>query len=623
MLHIHLQSTWAITCLKVISTVDYMIAAGNKHGEVTIFQIQKELPSDLISHEIAASLMPTKPIERYTIKNANRGEITCVEWSKNGMKLFSGDLNGVVLFTELDFNEHITKSIEILNEKYGIVQMNFSSPWLVVSTLYRAIICHQNESKQWKISQIGRTDRKVLNDFGAIFTPVDIVDRKPPSVICSRPGFRFWRADIEGNVSHTFLLKDSVTDIRSIFDVPLLNPTQCKATNIKDSFFGPCYYYMGKYIVTYCQSMVFIVNLEKLKVMAMIGRLRQIQYLTINGNEIFIVEGGRSIVRISTTPEPSTMINGVKYVPSINKNLMSNDAKIEIEEESIAQGDECFELPPVENIHLDIPLSCQINEHNLLKEDKLLLEHSRKMEVFEKINTLEYDDSILFETSTKKKKKIHVIGLESNECKIDGIVEIGQQAEFIDNRKFPSNQTTSLDRNVKPQQSQVEYTVKPFLLDTSFCDAPHSDQNNIVGITGQSKDNDPHKNHESKSKLYLMPKSPVQTSTFAFKPIEFNYPINLNPLNVDSSSNIIGKNEKSMIKSSNSVDEMTNQEKNKTKIDKNLMEISKCPSLANMPKLWDINLAECDVKQQSNGETEDVLSGNSTKEGSDNEWIFL
>lgn len=156
-----------------------MVAAGNTHGEISIFQIQKQLPSDLLPHEIAASLIASanKPIERYTIRNPDRGRITCVEWSKNGSKLFSGDAAGVVLFTEFDFGHHICKSMEILNEKYGIVQMSFRNPWLLVSTLYRAIICQRLETNEWKISQIGRSDRKILNEFGATFAPVDVDDR--------------------------------------------------------------------------------------------------------------------------------------------------------------------------------------------------------------------------------------------------------------------------------------------------------------------------------------------------------------------------------------------------------------------------------------------------------------
>ncbi|XP_031622315.1 WD repeat-containing protein CG11141 isoform X2 [Contarinia nasturtii] len=479
------ESTAAITCIRLVSSVEYMVAAGNTNGEVSIFQIQKELPAELLAaHELAATaLITSNPIERYTIKDAYRGAITCVEWSKNGMKLFSGDNHGVVVLTSIDFGQHISKSIKVINENFGIVQMQFHNPWLLISTLYRAIICKFDETGHWKISQIGRTDRKVLNDFGAVFTPTDVDQRKPPSIICARPGFRFWMADIDGNVSHTFLLKESVHEVRSIFEVPLLNPVHnIPGTTIKDTYFGPCFYYLGQYIVTYCETMVFIVNLEKLKVMATIKRLRNIQYLTVNGNEIFIVEGGRSIVRISIVPEGAAMANSTKYVPSNNENLMLNDSNIEIQEETITQADECFELPPIENIQLDVPLACRIGEHQMLKEDKLLLEHSKKLEIFEKINTLDYDESILFQKGTKKKKKVSSDSITNDETKkVDGVVEIGRKAEFFNDNP---NGFAHTNKEIVDQQTRIgtfaNKTTKPCLMQASFCDFVHTERDLIT-----------------------------------------------------------------------------------------------------------------------------------------------
>lgn len=638
-----------------------MVAAGNAHGEVTIFQIQKELPSELASHEIVASLITSKPIERYTIKDAYRGAITCLEWSKNGMKLFSGDSNGVVVLTEFDFTEHISKSMEVINEKFGIVQMQFHSPWLLVSTLYRAIICKRDESNQWRVSQIGRTDRKVLNDFGAVYTPIDVDHRKPPSIICSRPGFRFWLADIDGNVSHTFLLKDSVHEIRSIFEVPLLNPVHCKATNMKDAYFGPCFYYLGKYIVTYCESMVFIVNLEQLKVMATVKRLRKIQYLTVNGNEIFIIEGGRSIVRLSIVSEGVGLPGSTQYVPLNSNNLMSNDQNIEIQEEIVTQADECFELPPIERIRLDVPLACRIGEHNLLKEDKLLLEHSRKLEVFEKINTLDYDESILFQTGTKKKKKTSVHSQSSDEAKIDGVVEIGRQAEFFNHEK--TNGTIQIENNVPNHFPEIgsfpELTTKPCLMLASFCDGINNvhdcaTENGQTKLSQSTEAVEGQRNASPKEISAILQKPLPMFSTPQFKPLEFNYPIypiasklsngcqsgrstESNGISVQTpfteiplTSDDDDEDDSDVVDSLDAIKRCAN---NHTPIKKpsqtagvDPMQAKHFPNLANLPKLWDIKIEQCD-ENQYNGDVTHNSNGNSslnsTTEGSDSEWVFL
>lgn len=40
---------------------------------------------------------------RYTIGDLHKSKITAIEWSKNGMRLFSGDKKGVIIMTEIDF----------------------------------------------------------------------------------------------------------------------------------------------------------------------------------------------------------------------------------------------------------------------------------------------------------------------------------------------------------------------------------------------------------------------------------------------------------------------------------------------------------------------------------------
>lgn len=615
-----------------------MVAAGNTHGEITIFQIQKQLPNDLLPHEIAASLIasPIKPNERYTIRNIGRGRITCVEWSKNGLKLFSGDTNGVVLFTEFDFSKHICKSIEILNEKYGIVQMNFRNPWLLVSTLYRAIVCHRIETNEWKILQIGRSDRKILNEFGATFAPVVPNDGRKnnnnptlpgiynvcflqmhysncnhdfysAAVLCSRPRFRFWMADADGNVSHTFLLKDSVAKNTTIFEVPLLNPQHSKPVNIDDVYFGPCHYFLDKFIITYCESIVFIVNLELLKVIATIRRLRKIQYLTVNGSEIFIVEGGRSVVRIAMTPEPAINRNGIKYVQTDDTNLLANEMKIEIEEESITQGDECFELPPIENITLDVPLTCSITEHNLLRDDKLLLEHSRKMEVFEKLNELDYDDSILFEASTKRKKKISLDNTAVVD-KFNGIVEIGQQAELIDKRQCKSKATngTGDDLLLAPSNGlQIERVVRPSIMEASFCNGSGM----LEAQTEEEKQCEIASEIQSHRMIGVVSGSTSHIAAIAFKPIEFNYPVNVNPI-------------------TNATPIKANEDKSRAKqrfdAADNSQNIDKYPGLSNFPKLWNVSIDKCDESHDSAiGSDLYADEDGSSNEGIGNDWVFL
>lgn len=76
-----------------------MVACGSVDGSISIFQIPKSCPE-----WIPDCLKPkNKQVERYTVSELHKTSISALEWSKNGMKLFSGDKNGVVVFTEIDF----------------------------------------------------------------------------------------------------------------------------------------------------------------------------------------------------------------------------------------------------------------------------------------------------------------------------------------------------------------------------------------------------------------------------------------------------------------------------------------------------------------------------------------
>lgn len=76
-----------------------MVACGNSDGYISIFQIPKNYPDSL-----PENLRPkNKQVERYTVSELHKAAISALEWSKNGMKLFSGDKHGIVVLTEIDF----------------------------------------------------------------------------------------------------------------------------------------------------------------------------------------------------------------------------------------------------------------------------------------------------------------------------------------------------------------------------------------------------------------------------------------------------------------------------------------------------------------------------------------
>lgn len=91
-----------ITCVEIVDTVEFCVAAGDNAGKLDIFVIPKEIPVD-VRGEVGKDLAPKKPIKRYSIAGCHKSQITSLQWSKNGMKLFSADRAGVVVLTEIDY----------------------------------------------------------------------------------------------------------------------------------------------------------------------------------------------------------------------------------------------------------------------------------------------------------------------------------------------------------------------------------------------------------------------------------------------------------------------------------------------------------------------------------------
>ncbi|XP_076640895.1 uncharacterized protein LOC143352361 [Halictus rubicundus] len=288
-----------ITCIQVISTVDYMVAAGNEQGVVTVFQIPKNPPDSLPD-----SLKPKqkKQAERYSISGLHNSAVTTVEWSKNGMKLFSGDQDGVVVLTEIDFYMHLSKSSELLNEKYAVVQLSYQQGLLLVSTTLRTILVNRNENG--KVTQVGQKERKTLGKLGAVFGcrqnyVQDLV------IYASRPGLRLWQADKTGTVLKTLIFKDAIRSGHT--EVELLNPApENSKKNRGEPTFGVILPFCDDLLVTYSDDIIYVVNPQTIAITSIVTDLRRVIDVACTKDEIFVLEGERSIIRIAYYPETNT-----------------------------------------------------------------------------------------------------------------------------------------------------------------------------------------------------------------------------------------------------------------------------------------------------------------------------
>ncbi|KAG8040699.1 hypothetical protein G9C98_002695 [Cotesia typhae] len=482
-----------ITCLRVISTVDYMVAAGNNHGVVTVFQIPKNLPESL-----PHSLKPKqkKQIERYNIGGLHKSPVSAVEWSKNGMKLFSGDQDGLVVLTEIDFYMHLSKSSELLNEKYAVVQLSYQQGLLLVSTLFRTILVDRNHNS--KVSQVGQKERKTLGKLGAVFgtrqTPI-----KESIIYASRPGLRLWEADKTGTVLKTLIFKEAIQTSNT--QVLLLNPApETLKKKRGEPTFGIVLPFCDDLFVTYSEDYIHVINPVTITITSVVSDLRKITDVACTRDEIFVLEGERNILRIAYHPESCTIESAPEELKEplgsfaeiskpvtagiigLTTKLKENSIPIPfykispsniiqalsvlpsrgVDPNPVVSGEEATEMPPIVPLSIDTPLVAEVpveTEQGTESKDTVDAHLSRR-QIFQKISEQDFED-VVFTPERKNKKQNKFINRNCNNT-TDSILPL--QPTYSIHETHSSLLTLSIDdeslikseRNLENIQKDVE-----------------------------------------------------------------------------------------------------------------------------------------------------------------------
>lgn len=420
---------------------------------VTVFQIPKNPPDSLPD-----SLKPKqkKQVERYSISGLHNSAVTTVELSKNGMKLFSGDQDGLVVLTEIDFYMHLSKSSELLNEKYTVVQLSYQQGLLLVSTTLRTILVNRNENG--KVTQVGQKERKTLGKLGAVFGckqnyVQDLI------IYASRPGLRLWQADKTGTVLKTLIFKDAVRSGHT--EVELLNPApeSCKK-NRGEPTFGVILPFCDDLLVTYSDDIIYVVNPQTIAITSIVTDLRRVTDVACTKDEIFILEGERNIIRIAYYPETNMFSSEVKdtldslssfaeiskpvtngileltsklmestIVPAIPfhkinpTNIIQSVGIVPMvtvgtDITSVTNAEEAIEIPAI-SINLNSSLitdSNKITEYNDVSKRKSEQneKHNDRRQIFQKISQQEFEDVVFTPERKIKKSRNRLINGNGN-----------------------------------------------------------------------------------------------------------------------------------------------------------------------------------------------------------------
>ncbi|KAM9341628.1 tectonin beta-propeller repeat-containing protein 2 [Symphorus nematophorus] len=283
----------AITAVKLLSCFDDLVAVGTASGRVAVFQLVSPLPGR------------NKQLRRFDVVGLHKGSVTSLAWSTNGMKLFSGDDKGRVVFSSLDLDQGVCKPVLLLEESSGVVQMEYSHQVLLVSTQQRSLLyCTQKQ----EVQQLGTKPRKSSGRFGACFLP-GLCKQSDLQVFAARPGLRLWRSDVRGQVEDTRLLKPLFNAQIPQFELfPRPGPIGAYRPAERQLGLLSCFLRDG-WILSWNEYSIYVLDClnEVLQLLiVIIGALESsgdIVSVSSCDNEIFILKGDRDIIRLSNSPE--------------------------------------------------------------------------------------------------------------------------------------------------------------------------------------------------------------------------------------------------------------------------------------------------------------------------------
>uniref|UniRef100_A0A8C5QV97 Tectonin beta-propeller repeat containing 2 n=1 Tax=Leptobrachium leishanense TaxID=445787 RepID=A0A8C5QV97_9ANUR len=279
----------SISVVKLLSCFDDLVAVGTVSGRVAIFQLVSPLPGR------------NKQLRRFDVIGIHKSSITALTWSPNGMKLFSGDDKGKIVLSDLDLDKGSCNSSLVLEELFSIVQLDYSQKVLLVSTMQRCLLFYTEEKC---VKQVGTQPRKTNGRYGACFIP-GLCKQSDLTLFASRPGLRIWKADADGSVQSTYLLKDTLSrELKSFELYPRAEPSHDNKFNLLTKHLGvvSCFLYDG-WVLSWDEYSIYLIDTLNQAVVGGLETSGDIVSVTSTNNEIFLIKGDREIIRISNMPE--------------------------------------------------------------------------------------------------------------------------------------------------------------------------------------------------------------------------------------------------------------------------------------------------------------------------------
>nr|XP_034196301.1 Hermansky-Pudlak syndrome 5 protein homolog isoform X2 [Osmia lignaria] len=251
-------------------------------------------------------------------------QINCLCWNDNSSEIYIGDGNGKVSVMVMSIfmvnGMFQSPACILMNLDSAVVQLNFCSPLLLVSTLTRCYIC---DTVQEQYKQVGNKTRN--GEFGACFyktyltdkstlvTPKEerLVNRKGsfnfipegnsnieegnfPQIFCARPSSRLWEVSANGTVMKTHQFKEAlatppVTICRPNMRKSMYQKPTEQAWMPQSINFSHLFTIAEKYLFSYTSTGIYIIDPITATVILWSNEFSNISVAETVENEIYLM----------------------------------------------------------------------------------------------------------------------------------------------------------------------------------------------------------------------------------------------------------------------------------------------------------------------------------------------
>ncbi|XP_046748021.1 Hermansky-Pudlak syndrome 5 protein homolog isoform X2 [Diprion similis] len=289
-------------------------------------------------------------------KSERNGEcVTALCWNDNSTELYIGDENGTIHVMGLSMFT-VKRGIfqdpacPIMGLDYKIVQMDFCSPLLLISTISNCYLCDTVEGQYEKVGL-----RTRQGEFGACFynprairevdasatqqkyspstdedfksTKTDKNNQQYPRIYCARPGSRLWEAEPNGKIVKTHNFKEALAIPPSSVHKSFGSKTTCVELDNCDWSpqslkFSPLHIVASKYLLTYNSNALYIFDPVNSVVILWCNEYTDIAAANVLDDQIYVMINSGDFHCLKLTPTDSSKSNQIVRCSKLNSGIV-------------------------------------------------------------------------------------------------------------------------------------------------------------------------------------------------------------------------------------------------------------------------------------------------------------